>query len=65
MTELKRQLLEQDKTYTWYDVRHAPFEIYGLYRGEEELDPTFRRVPRNIAEQTSEWVSILAAEPTG
>ena len=47
----------------WYDVRQAPFSIHGLY--EPLTEPYFRRVPAEVADATSEGVSLLAQESAG
>ena len=64
MTELKQKLLDEGK-YDWYDVRRAPFEIYGLYRGEEDTDPRFRRTPQVIGDGTNEYTKFLCYNPAG
>lgn len=41
----------------WYDIRKAPFQIYGLYKPETE--PFFHRMPVSVAEQVNEGVAEL------
>lgn len=41
----------------FYDVRKAPFEVYGLYNYREETD--FKRMPDSVAETVSSRVAIL------
>ena len=48
---------------TFFDVRKPPFSIHGLYRPETES--SFRRVPADVAEATSERVAIRANQPSG
>lgn len=47
----------------FHDVRKAPFEIYGLYKPQE--GDTFRRIPKEVAEATSEGVAILHTNTAG
>ncbi len=46
-----------------YDVRNAPFKIYGLYKPETET--TFRRLPEEVARATSEGVLSLHTNTAG
>lgn len=46
-----------------YDVRRAPFELYGMYRPEDE--EWFVRMPEEAAASVSEGVLRLSKEPTG
>ena len=48
---------------TFYDVRRAPFRIYGLY--EPQTEPIFRRMPASVAERVSEGVKGLATHTAG
>ena len=48
---------------TFFDVRKPPFSIHGLYHPESE--PTFRRVPADVAATVSERVAIRANQPSG
>ena len=52
-----------DVDVVWYDVRKKPFSLHGLYKPETE--PVFRRLPADIAEQTSPAVAKLCKEPAG
>ncbi len=47
----------------FYDVREAPFELYGFY--EPLTEPFFRRLPDEVAEATSDGVKRLSAESVG
>ena len=51
------------ESIVFYDVRKPPFSIHGLYRPESE--PTFRRVPADVAASVSERVAIRANQPSG
>lgn len=54
----------EDKPDTlWYDVRKAPFEIYGLYDPQNE--PVFRRMPEDIAASVSKGVRAFAEHTAG
>lgn len=46
-----------------YDIRFAPFDIYGLYKAKEES--VFKRLPDDVAESTSHEVSVLARNTAG
>lgn len=46
----------------WFDVRKAPFELYGNCKNAEK---PFSRMPRSIASQASENVGILCERPAG
>lgn len=46
-----------------YDVREAPFEIYGLYSPLTE--PEFKRMPDEVAATVSKEVAILARNTAG
>lgn len=48
---------------TFYDVRKAPFRIYGLYAPQTE--PVFRRMPEDVAEKVSPGVKGLALHTSG
>lgn len=52
-----------DTPVAWYDVRKAPFKIYGLYQPETES--WFHRMPMDVATATSEMVEKLSQEPAG
>ncbi len=47
----------------FYDVRKAPFRIYGLYNPLEE--PIFRRMPKDVADAVSPAVSRLSTHTAG
>ncbi len=47
----------------FYDVRKAPFRIYGLYNPTEE--PVFRRMPKAVADAVSPGVSSLSTHTAG
>lgn len=47
----------------WRDVREAPFMLHGLYNPETE--PLFHRLPRDVAEATSDGVTKLERESAG
>lgn len=47
----------------FYNVRHEPFEIYGLYRPQSE--PEFKRMPDEVAEATSAGVKKLNRHTAG
>ncbi len=47
----------------FYDVRKAPFKIYGLYNPTEK--GAFRRVPKDVAEATSRGVADLSLYTAG
>lgn len=46
-----------------HDVRNEPFDIYGLYNPKNE--PSFKRMPDEVAKATSESVAILAKNTAG
>lgn len=47
----------------FYDVRQAPFELYGLYHPQSE--PVFKRLPDEVAAATSDGVRRLALQTAG
>lgn len=47
----------------FYDVRTAPFQIYGLYRPQTE--PVFKRLPDEVAKSVSEGVARLSLHTAG
>lgn len=47
----------------FYDVRKSPFAVYGLY--DYQNQSVFRRLPENIAAETSAGVKQLALETAG
>lgn len=48
---------------SFYDVRRAPFEIYGLY--EPQSEKPFKRLPKSIASETSPAVLRLSLQTAG
>ncbi|MBR6776845.1 MAG: hypothetical protein IKM27_03755, partial [Clostridia bacterium] len=46
----------------FYDVKKAPFELYGLYLGELDV---FKRMPESVAEQVSPGVKSLNFNTAG
>lgn len=50
-----------DEGLVWYDVDAAPFKVFGLLRDEV----SYRRLPSNVAEATSEKVAALAHNTAG
>ena len=65
MTDLKKKLLDAQDGFVWHDVRRAPFEIYGLYRDEEDTDPRYRRIPQALADSVNEYTKFLGYNPAG
>ena len=68
------KIAELDKNFTvetvlkkdgisFYDVRKAPFSVYGLY--DYKNQPHFRRLPEAVAKATSEGVTTLAKHTSG
>ena len=53
----------EDVEVVWRDVRQSPFSLHGFY--EPLTSPIFRRVPADVAEETSEGVSKLCQESAG
>lgn len=51
------------RSTTWYNVRKAPFSIYGLYNPIES--GLFRRLPEDVAQKTSENVWMLSTNTSG
>lgn len=47
----------------WYDIRKAPFTIYGLHDPQNE--PFFTRMPRPVAKSVSHDVEELSAHTSG
>lgn len=52
-----------DVEVVWYDVRKKPFSLHSFY--EPETEPFFRRLPPDVATQTSEAVDKLSRESAG
>ncbi|MBQ8311137.1 MAG: SGNH/GDSL hydrolase family protein [Clostridia bacterium] len=60
---LKVETSLQESDIAFYDVRCAPFKLYGLYNAETE--PQFKRLPDDVAKNTSEGVAYLALNTAG
>ena len=52
-----------DVEVVWYDVRKQPFSLHGFYDPENE--PIFRRLPPDVASETSGAVGKLSKESAG
>ena len=48
----------------FYDVKKAPFKIYGLYEPQADSD-MFRRIPQNLADKVNEGVKGLTKHTAG
>ncbi len=59
----KRHFAVQEPDIRFYDVREAPFRIYGLYQPEAE--PVFKRLPDAVAAAASEIVGQLYTNTSG
>ena len=53
----------KDYPITWYDPKEKPFKTYGIFYSEEE--GTYRRIPKEIADNVSEGVSWLSKHTSG
>ena len=53
----------ESKEITFHDIRHKPFDVYGLYNYCEEGQ--FKRIPENVANATSEGVEIHCHHTAG
>jgi len=53
----------EEKDVVFYDVRKEPFRIYGLYNPKNE--PVFKRLPSDVAKNTSEGVFELHTNTAG
>lgn len=53
----------QEPDLKFYDVRNEPFDIYGLYKPQDE--PVFKRLPDHIASSVNDGVAILAKHTAG
>lgn len=53
-----------DAEVIWYDVRKAPFVLYGIMTPDDE-EPYYHRVPHAVAAATSPGVDKLARESAG
>ena len=60
---LKRASIEDKPVTQWYDVRKAPFQIYGLYDAQNQS--VFRRMPYEVASKVSEDVELLSEFTAG
>jgi len=60
---LKRASIEDKPVTQWYDVRKAPFQIYGLY--DVQNQSVFRRMPYEVASKVSEDVELLSEFTAG
>ena len=47
----------------WFSVRQAPFSLHGVFYSEEES--TFRRLPKEVADATSQGVALLSKHTAG
>ena len=47
----------------WFSVRELPFSLHGIFYSEEE--GLFRRLPKDVADATSEGVSLLSKHTAG
>ncbi len=52
-----------EKDVAFYDVKQAPFKLYGLYNPKEEN--VFKRLPSSVAKATSEGVYVLHTNTAG
>lgn len=52
-----------EKDLVWRDVRQEPFQGYGFYGFRDE--PSFRRMPKEVASQVSESVNWLCTHTAG
>lgn len=48
-----------------FDIRHDPFQIYGLFDPKNPEKERFERIPRDIALGVSEGVAVQSYEPAG
>ena len=51
------------KDIVFYDVRHEPFDVYGLY--DYKNQPVFKRLPDEVAKNTNEGVAELYLNTAG
>ena len=47
----------------YYDIKNAPFKIYGIYYSEE--DGHYRRIPQSVADSTNDGVRHLSKHTAG
>lgn len=59
--QVETDLKESDLKF--YDVRHTPFSLYGLYRAQEE--PQFKRLPDAVGTNVNEGVAQLYLNTAG
>ena len=59
---LEVQTSLEEKDICFYDVKKAPFDLYGHYKGELDV---FKRMPDEIAQKVSAGVGRLAHHTTG
>ena len=55
--------LDNKPGVVWYDIRKAPFSVYGLY--DPQNQPVFRRMPIGIADSISPGVAYLCGNTAG
>ena len=48
-----------------YDVRHDPFQIYGLFEPRDPSKERFERMPYAVAKSISDGVAVQSYEPAG
>lgn len=60
---LKVETFLPEKDLSFYDVRQAPFQLYGLY--EPQKESAFKRLPDAVAKNVSEGVAALALNTAG
>lgn len=60
---LKVETTLQETDIAFYDVRRAPFKIYGLYNAEHEAQ--FKRLPDEIGKNTNDGVANLYLNTAG
>ena len=60
---LKVETTLEEKDIAFYDVRRAPFALYGLYNAQNET--AFKRLPDEIGKNTNEGVASLYLNTAG
>ncbi len=63
-SNLKLETSISEPGLTWFDVRKAPFQIYGLYQPLDASRP-FHRLPEEVAAATNEGVKKLNFHTAG
>lgn len=53
----------EEDDVVWYDVRKAPFKLYGLYKPETE--EIYHRLPKSVSEQCSERLREIETHTAG